>query len=205
MKWGNWLIGACCALFVVVIVTPTGVYEGVWKLATGKDAAAWVQAIGSVAAILAAVAIAAYQNSREEWRRQQAIRTAMFIRNQAAMWISDLALTAVRFVPETLENEKQIPALLEFGFPKHTFEEAVAAIEGLPLHEYEVPQVAVALTLLKTLVRGAEQRADLIVARLRQDEEISKEIWLDLRQRVVDARKQRDFIHALGNPMEVVV
>lgn len=43
MKWGNWLIGACCALFVAVIATPTGVYEGVWRLATGKDAAAWVQ------------------------------------------------------------------------------------------------------------------------------------------------------------------
>lgn len=55
MKWSNWLIGACCALFVAVIVTPTGVYEGVWKLATGKDAAAWVQAIGSIVAIFASV------------------------------------------------------------------------------------------------------------------------------------------------------
>ena len=55
MKWGNWLIGACCALFVAVIVTPTGVYEGVWKLTNGKDAAAWVQAVGSIVAIFTSV------------------------------------------------------------------------------------------------------------------------------------------------------
>ena len=66
MKWGNWLIGACCALFVAVIVTPTGFYEGVWRLATGKDAAAWVQAYGSIGAIVTSVMAAWWLQNREK-------------------------------------------------------------------------------------------------------------------------------------------
>jgi hypothetical protein len=54
MKWGNWLIGACCALFTAVVVVPTGIYEAASKMMTGEHAADWVQAIGSIAAIVGA-------------------------------------------------------------------------------------------------------------------------------------------------------
>ena len=52
MRGGSWLIWTCCTLYVAVVVIPTGLYVGIWRLATGEDAAAWVQAFGSIAAIL---------------------------------------------------------------------------------------------------------------------------------------------------------
>jgi hypothetical protein len=198
VRWGNWLIGACCALFVAVIVTPTGVYEGVWKLATGKDAAAWVQAIGSILAIFAAIGVAAYQNAREEKRRVMATERAANVRMQAATWAAELALAAVGTVPLVLREKDQRPVLAEFGFPRHTFDDAGETIDRLPLHEFEVPEVAVALVVLRTLVRGTSERAKHIQQRLKDGQPITFAIWRDLIQRAKDARAQRDQIYALA-------
>ncbi|MDR7117730.1 hypothetical protein [Caulobacter sp. BE254] len=200
MKWGNWLVGGCCTIFVLVIVTPTGVYEGISKLSAGKDAAAWVQAVGSIIAILAAVAVAAYQNHHENKRRSREINTAMYIRMQAAMWASDMAVAAIASVPGALQNDEQLPALAEFGFPQHTFDDAAATIDRLPLHEYESAEVAVALSLLRTLIRGSQERAKILVELLRNGNSITEIMWEDLEERIEDALKHRDLIHAIGTP-----
>lgn len=76
MKWRNWLIGACCMLFVAVIVTPTGLYSAIGQIASGPDAPDWVQAVGSVAAIIGAWLLGtrqfAHERKLESDRRQQA-------------------------------------------------------------------------------------------------------------------------------------
>jgi len=55
MKWGNWLIGSCCALFVAIIIVPTGAYPGIWQLMSGANAPAWAQFAGGLAAVAAAI------------------------------------------------------------------------------------------------------------------------------------------------------
>lgn len=53
-RW-NWLILACCTLFVGVMLVPTGAYVGVWRLASGPNAADWAQFVGGVLAVGVAI------------------------------------------------------------------------------------------------------------------------------------------------------
>jgi hypothetical protein len=195
INWGNWLIGGCCALFIAVIVTPTGVYVGAWKLMCGRDAAAWVQAIGSIAAILTAVGVAAYQNHSEVARRRIERNTATFIRVSAAMWAADMAAAAVSNVPTVLRSADKLPAIIEFGFPAHTFEDAAANIDRLPFHEFEVAEIAIKLAVLRLLVRGTQERAGIVTNLLRRGDEITDAMWKDLDSRSRDAVEQCNFIH----------
>ncbi len=93
MRRENLLIWSCCALFVGVTVTPTGVYTGMWKLAASKDAAAWVQAFGSIIAIFASAAIAIYVDQRAAAR----------LRRERAMDIFHLTRAAADVVKEIVE------------------------------------------------------------------------------------------------------
>lgn len=79
MRWANITILGCCTLFVGVMLIPTGFYIGVWKLATSRDAAAWAQAAGSVAAIFVAIWATTHQVAKarqiqlEQQRRRETI------------------------------------------------------------------------------------------------------------------------------------
>jgi pimeloyl-ACP methyl ester carboxylesterase len=52
---GDALIATCCAVYVGVVIIPTGAYEGVWKIANGEHAADWAQFIGGMAAVAVAI------------------------------------------------------------------------------------------------------------------------------------------------------
>jgi hypothetical protein len=93
MRRGDLLIWCCCALFVGVMLQPTGLYVGIWNLTTGKDAAAWVQAFGSVFAIFASVGIAIHVDQRAAAR----------LRRDRAKEIFDLTRAAADVVSEIIE------------------------------------------------------------------------------------------------------
>lgn len=60
--WWTGVIAYICAVWVVHLFS----FEDL----SGQSAAAWVQAVGSVLAILAAVAVAAFQHSRDVYREE---------------------------------------------------------------------------------------------------------------------------------------
>ncbi|KQZ33816.1 hypothetical protein [Caulobacter sp. Root1472] len=74
MRWGTSVIVVGCLLFVGVILIPTGVWPVVWSMIFGDKAADWVQAVGSIGAILAAWFLgqrqAAHERRLESERRQ---------------------------------------------------------------------------------------------------------------------------------------
>jgi hypothetical protein len=96
MKWGNWLIAACCALFVAVILTPTGLYSCLGGLAAGKDAAAWAQAFGALAAIGAAVSLPRID---ARLARNRARRAGMML----AAGLVEAVRVMARLIDETVE------------------------------------------------------------------------------------------------------
>jgi hypothetical protein len=65
-KKSDWLIAACCLAYISAVVAPTGIYAGVWKLATGEKAADWAQAIAAFVALLAGAAGLAWQERRRD-------------------------------------------------------------------------------------------------------------------------------------------
>lgn len=74
MRWDSWIIAACCALFVAVVVIPAGVYDKGWDILSGPDAAAWVQAAGSIVAIFISVFGVMWLQDRERKRAAKAAR-----------------------------------------------------------------------------------------------------------------------------------
>jgi len=84
MRRGDLLILICCALFVGVMLAPTGLYVGIWKLVTGNEAAAWVQAFGSIIAIFASAGIAIYVDQRSAARLRNDRATDIFFVTRAA-------------------------------------------------------------------------------------------------------------------------
>jgi hypothetical protein len=91
MRHYDLLIWLCCALFVGVVLAPTGLYVGIWKLMTDKDAAAWVQAIGSIVAIFSSAGIAIYVDQRSAARlRKDRAKDIFFLTRAAADVVSEI-------------------------------------------------------------------------------------------------------------------
>jgi hypothetical protein len=73
------------------MLAPTGLYVGVWKLVTGNEAAAWVQAFGSIVAIFASAGIAIYVDQRSAARlRNDRARDIFFLTRAAADVVSEI-------------------------------------------------------------------------------------------------------------------
>lgn len=80
--WGEWAargIGIACVVVCLLAFFPGWEYVG--KLFADKDAPAWVQAVGSILAILVAVAVA-YWQGREARRREAYIERQDAIRER---------------------------------------------------------------------------------------------------------------------------
>jgi len=94
MKSLNWLIWICAALFVTVTLIPTLLYQTFWGLFTGREAAAWVQAIGSVAAIFGTGLLGVFQirEGRKAASKARAHALADQHRGLAGVWSSAIGI-----------------------------------------------------------------------------------------------------------------
>jgi hypothetical protein len=162
MKWGNWLIGACCALFVAVIVTPTGLYDGVWKLATGKDAAAWAQAIGSFLAVMAAIAVAVWEGGRvrrveREARRQ--LRGKALVLSRAFVTAFEVAAinTGAIALPEYYAVEEVNDASVELSLKV-----LANALATFPAEALDTPAAMSAMLRLASIAEIATANTDAL-------------------------------------------
>ncbi|MGR4865266.1 hypothetical protein [Caulobacter sp. LARHSG274] len=70
MRLGNWIIGVCCALFVGVVLAPTGLYVGIWKLSSSDHAADWAQFFAAFVALGIAVGAPMLQHRAHSQREQ---------------------------------------------------------------------------------------------------------------------------------------
>lgn len=149
MQLGNLLIAACCTLYVAVLLAPTGVYSGIWRLTNGKDAAAWVQAVGSVLAIFVAIAIAAWQNyqTRRDARETEKKRDVVKIEAAYAA-IAEAASGASHIYHSCLDQKRPLNAASKVIL----LDEALQSIKRLPTVDAPHPLVVVNLALAKLQV-----------------------------------------------------
>ena len=94
-SWIDWVVGSVCALLVLAAIT--ALYPGWPKITEGlsKDAApAWVQAVGSIVAIVAAAAIATWQAAHA--------RQAELAREQQRIIEKYFALTSIPIATSAL-------------------------------------------------------------------------------------------------------
>lgn len=160
MKWGNWLIGACCALFVAVIVTPTGVYEGVWKLAKGDNAADWAQFFGTMIAL--AVTFIAANIPIWAARRQEAQRLASL--DAAAQRMLNNAHLMSRAVADQIEGLGEGQRNLQrAAYRLATIVDALERFPTYSLHDQSSPlSLAMRLGEAAKVIRDAMHRVQAL-------------------------------------------
>ena len=109
--WGEWVargIGIGCVVTVLLAFFPG--WHLVGRLFAEKDAPAWVQAVGSIAAIFAAIGIAAWQR-REEMRRLH--RQEIERERAAAQRRVETRLSCERFIGTASASIEQLQYVLK--------------------------------------------------------------------------------------------
>jgi hypothetical protein len=166
MKWGDLLIGACCALFVVVVLAPTGLWLGIGSLFGGRDAPAWVQAFGSIAAILLTGLIAVGGWLGELNRRAEADHTKVFVAERINTQFHELLTISEQYLGGGYGGEKgkvlslsghQARWLLSLG----PMREAMQAADELKPAEMPTAKTAEAMLILRTAIRAFHGRCEL--------------------------------------------
>ena len=136
-------------LYFAIMLVPTGFYSGVWRLATSKDAAAWVQAVGSVLAIFVAIAIAAWQNYQARKDAREAENQRDVVKIEAAYAAISEAASGASHIYCNCVNQKRP---LDAGGKRILLDEALQSIKRLSTVDAPDPLVVVNLTLAKLQV-----------------------------------------------------
>ena len=86
MKAWDWVLAGLCAAWLFMLAMSSGISEF-----AAADAPAWVQAIGSIAAILVAVGLADWQHRRSDQLNRRSLRAARFERVAPLRALIDVA------------------------------------------------------------------------------------------------------------------
>jgi len=165
--WRDPLVWLCTAPLTFIagwaVVGIVG-WENIRKV-DGPTWAAWVQAFGSIAAIVGAFAVATYQGRQQ--RRSAEIQRAMAQLDMAERVgaLADGAINGIEFVAALLDQREKIHAAAEFGFDGMLAEvRAVGAQFGsVPLSE--VPPDVVRITMLfGAIVRQVDVKVSVALA-----------------------------------------
>jgi hypothetical protein len=164
MRWGNWLIGSCCAAYIIAALTPTGLYSGIWKLSSGKDAAAWVQAFGSLLALAIAIAVPAWLSLRTEAReRKREADQAAIVHRAAYAALSEAYVVLAYLYQSTVRPRLSVDHEALAGMAR----DALKAITAIDLHAVPSPTVMATLKVAKISLGSAEQLVGLVADTLK--------------------------------------
>ncbi|WP_292061989.1 hypothetical protein [Brevundimonas sp. UBA7664] len=86
MKAWDWVMAGLCMAWLFALAMLSGIPGG-----AAADAPAWVQAIGSIAAILVAVGLAGWQHNRSDQLNRRSLRAARFERVAPLRALVDVA------------------------------------------------------------------------------------------------------------------
>lgn len=126
-KWYDWavLVGLIALFMIGAVLSPWG-----QMLIRSSAAPAWIQAVGSVAAIAVAIALSRSQynqdRARERNRRRDALGAALVLAERSRELISE-CLTMDPFDYFEADN---------FVHDPREFDQVAAALRGIPVHEF---------------------------------------------------------------------
>lgn len=124
----KWILPFVAGLFVGWVITLYRLYPP----AHSEDAAAWVQAIGSIVAIGGAFYLGARQARAQELAR---VRQAREVENRKRLQCLAIAETAMGYAHRLVPDEGPSGVLLASGNDADRLGEAITAMQGIALHE----------------------------------------------------------------------
>lgn len=135
MRWQDWLwlcFAGAMGLMAVLAIVPGYSTIGAWM---AKDAApAWVQAVGSVLAIVASSGVAGWQMHKTQADNRSLRRREFRTKISAVFIVLGHARHAVGLCRKDLEKHKRIQAI-----PLNEIERVGAVIDALPMFEMPHP------------------------------------------------------------------
>ena len=160
----DWWMLVFCVIWVGFLASVTQPSEEVIAALNSLATANWVQAIGSVVAILVAIWVAAWQNDRARDARAAEERAS---RRKALETVQMLALKATNMI-ESAANATADPQAdayqdyLVLGFNAEVFEDMRGTLERIALHELPDPDAAIALhSLRRAFIETEKEMSEL--------------------------------------------
>ena len=145
-----WLLGAALAVAMILV----------WVLLdTFSDRAAWVQAVGSIAAILAAAIISLQENTRQQESRakDEALRLQTKIQNIVCMCAA--AAKSFDEVNDGLASGSS-SLYLSSHFIQPSIKAANAALNSIPLFEIGNTKVIIKISSMRNIISAMEKYAE---------------------------------------------
>jgi hypothetical protein len=127
----KWLQGYVFAVIVAATIT---VVQNIWCLSKA-DWAAWVQAIGTIAAILSAYLIGARQSKDARLQVEDGERRALRRKNDAYLAVAEVAYKRADSLRPAFSGLSGNELMLAFLFNESEFNTARLAMNAIPLYE----------------------------------------------------------------------
>lgn len=164
MRALNWLIWVCASILIAVALIPTLTYQAFWLLFTGKDAAAWVQAFGSIAAILGTGLLGVFQirESRKAASRIRAHTLEDQHKSLAGIWSSAIGLIvrAEGALYPLIENADNAEERMRWAYDIEpivaTLVDVQELLRGFPSYLFANARATLELTAVLTNLHTAE-------------------------------------------------
>lgn len=174
--------------FIIITAMALVIIEKFRDLTLSEVAAAWVQAVGSVVAILVAVGLQFAQHRANLSRDRQALADLELQHVNAAYIAARAAVVMLEIAAEQVREPEKRQHLLFFGVDEDEFQIAVARIDDLKAAHFRDAQCPARLAILRRLLTAGRDRLRLIVLAGRDGREPSADVIADFETRLSRAR-----------------
>jgi hypothetical protein len=138
------------AILVAVIASLAGlIYWGIQLKFTRADWPAWVQAVGSIAAIIGAYWVSGIQIKADTVAAVEAEARAQRRQRGSILAIAKAAIEVVDVLPKAADHNLQGRLAVSILYDKRVFEGFINALEAVPIHELGSARAVTALLGLK--------------------------------------------------------
>jgi hypothetical protein len=141
MGRGDWRFRIC----VLLLALGAGLIALFPPRTTG-DVAAWVQAIGTIGAIVGSFLVAEMQATAAARTAEQAANAAELSKQAKFVAIAAYGLGAADYVRDIIRDEDSIsPVVFARSYNRSLVQDAAEALKGIPLHEVGSPEAIAAI------------------------------------------------------------
>ncbi|WP_157636886.1 hypothetical protein [Burkholderia ubonensis] len=145
--------GLALGVMAVVLLSWIGATTAWTRKYDPATMAYWVQAIGSIGAVGAAIMVSALQRRNDLIREQQRDYSTRILVLDGAVAIAEAAYRIIEDAPRKAWPESKIAAYFEDGHSASEFLHVYQALDRLPLHTIPWWQISTAALELQTAVR----------------------------------------------------
>jgi aminopeptidase-like protein len=135
-----------------------------------SDCAAWVQAWGTVLAVVASLVLVWVQHRLQQIREEHLRKRQLVARMRTIQEIAESTVTNMRFLLETFTTRQQVHDVADgrTAFPSEALDQISEAVETIPLHELDSPALVFNVRVLVIVSRTLRSRLQWMLAHHRE-------------------------------------